>query len=171
MGGGDVGLGDGEVAADHVEGGVPEEALEGEDVHPVAQRLDGADVAEAVAVDAGDAGAQADAVDEPAEDVAGHGQAGRGGDERRERGVAVVAGLEVTPQRLDGARADGHGALAGALAGDGEPGVLEVDGGEAQVAQLAGADAGVEEEEDGLKSRMAYDARRRRSVRVYWWPE
>ena len=26
-------------------------------------------------------------------------------------------------------------------------------------------------EEDGLKSRMAYDARRRRSVRVYWWPK
>ena len=64
----EVGVGQGEVAADHVEGGVAEAALEGEGVPPVSQEHDGEGMAESVDVGVRDAGPLADAAEEAAED-------------------------------------------------------------------------------------------------------
>jgi len=67
VGGFDVGLGDEEVAFDHIEGGVAQGGLERVDVAVVAQVLDGECVAEAVGIDVGDAGALAETVEVGAE--------------------------------------------------------------------------------------------------------
>ena len=67
MGVGGVGLGKFEVTADHFEGGVAEEALEGVDVSAVAEVVDGEGVAKAVGVGFGDAGAFAEGLQVRAE--------------------------------------------------------------------------------------------------------
>lgn len=73
MGGGGIGFGEGEVFADHFEGGVAEEALEGEDVATVAEVLDGKGMAEAVGVDVADVCARTQAHEEVSDGVAVHG--------------------------------------------------------------------------------------------------
>lgn len=67
MGGLDVYLGDGQVALDHLHGGMAQDALEGVDVSAIAKECDGKCVPEAMGMAIGDAGALADALDEVAE--------------------------------------------------------------------------------------------------------
>lgn len=63
MGGRDVGLGEGEVAFDHLEAGVAEECLQGKDIAAVAQVVEGKGMAEAVRVNPGFACSSAEAVE------------------------------------------------------------------------------------------------------------
>ena len=58
-----VDLGDGNVALDHLQGGVAEDALEFEDVAAIAEECDGEGMAEAMGVGVGDVGALAQAAD------------------------------------------------------------------------------------------------------------
>jgi len=62
MGGFDIGLGDGEIAAHHVERGVAENPLQRVNVPLVSQILNRKRVAESVRVHVGDASAPADAL-------------------------------------------------------------------------------------------------------------
>ncbi len=64
MGSGEIGLDDAQVFANHIQAGVPEGGLQGEDVTAVAQELNGECVAEAVGVAIPEFGALAEAVDE-----------------------------------------------------------------------------------------------------------
>jgi len=66
----DVDVGDGEIAFDHFEGGVAEDALQGVNVPLIAKIVDGEGVSEAVGMDLFDAGAQADAQHEFAQHFA-----------------------------------------------------------------------------------------------------
>jgi len=147
---GAVGLGDASVAADHGQVGVAEQVLQSEEVPTAAQVGDGEGVTKAVGVDVGDAGALANAGKLAAQDAAVHRPLIVGGS-NSEEGIAGLGGQtrgEVAPERLDGAFADLDEAVLIAFAVTHEDAIAShVEIVDAQVAQLGGADAGVEEDE------------------------
>lgn len=150
-----VHLGDGDVALDHFECGVAEEALEFEDVAAVAEKVDGECVAEAVGVGIGDAGALAQAIDEGEDAGTGDGGLGSVGEEEVFVEIGVGAGDQVAPNRLGCGGTDGEDSLFDALAGYGEALVAQVDLAQAQAGEIVPvtgefgyAGAGVEEGED-----------------------
>ena len=150
--GGAVDLRDGQVTFHHVEAAVAEELLEGVRIAAVAQICDRKGVAEAVGVDVGDAGAAAEAAQVEGQMAALDGGAVGGGEERSVgRGVATD---QVGPEGFAGKGLDVDDTLAagaGVVArlpedAEGASGLVVVGDGEA--AEFAGADAGVEEDED-----------------------
>ena len=100
-----VGLGDGEVGVDHLEAGMAQQALEGKDVAPVAQKLDGKGVAEAVDGGVWHASAGSDVEDDAAQGVAREGLAVEG-DEKEVVVFRLVAGGTVAPEVLCGVGAE-----------------------------------------------------------------
>jgi len=157
VGVGAVGLDEAEVAFDHFEGGVAEEALEGPGVAVVAEVGDGEGVAEPVGVDVGDAGAVADAFEGEAEVVGPEGAGSVvGADDEQWIGVAggvvLDAGGEVAPEVAGGGFAEVADSLfvvtTAALAADVDGVGGEVEVGDGEAAEFGAADAGVEEEEE-----------------------
>ncbi len=150
----EVGLGEEEVAFDHVEGGVAEDGLEGVDVAAVAQVFDGECVAKAVGMDAVDVGTLSDAVEVGAEVAAIEAVAGGCGEDGGCFVVECVALGEVVVEGEAGAAAEADDtlfALAGghpAFACDAGGALFEVYVADAEVGEFAGADAGVGEGDD-----------------------
>ena len=143
----DVGLDQGEVALDHFESGVTEQALQGVRIAAIAEVVDREGVAEAVNVDAGEAGALADLLKQIKQGVTVKGVAKLGD---KERGVDffIFAGSKVLPNGLAGAGAEGQDALLAALAKDDQVTVAHVAVLDARVAELAGANACIEQQQD-----------------------
>lgn len=147
MGGGQVGLGDVEIVVDHIERGVTEQALKGEDVTAAAQVPDGEGVAEAVGVDVGNAGAFFDTAQHESDGDFGH----------REEKVGWAGGAfffhagDVEPQGASGCIAQydqpGFGFLAGAVGGDEYFTGLEVDVFDLDAEEFANAQACIEQGE------------------------
>jgi len=153
---GDVDFGEAGVAADHLERGVTEQVLERIDVASVAQEVDGECVPEAVRVDVVEAGAPAEAV-EVLGQVAPVEWPVVSVDEEALGAVAVAGGVtgdEVAGEEFGGSWGESHEPLfacsgvEAAFAGDGGGAGRDVDVGDAQFAEFADADAGVEEEEE-----------------------
>lgn len=149
MGGVEVYLGQGDVAFDHLQSGVAEQALEFESVTAVAQEIDSEGVTKTMGVDVLDAGALAQAAEEVAQAGGGDGDQGLGGS-------SVGAGKKVTPNGFEGAGVNGDDALFLPFAGDFDVAVAlvhildeEAGGAVAGVgAEFGGADAGIEEKQD-----------------------
>ena len=97
MGGLDVGLGQDQVALDHLQGGVTEQGLELVGVTAVAKEVDGKGVAKSVRVAVGDGGSLAEAVDELEQGAGGERGAFDGDEEGIPRGVLAAFLLQVAP--------------------------------------------------------------------------
>lgn len=147
MAGVEVGLGEGEVDADGGHVAVAEEELEGEGIATIAEVEDGEGVTEAVGVDVGDASTVSEGDKEFEEAIPGEGLVLVGGDEGAVGGI-VGAGGEVFPEGGGGAWGEGEDAFFGAFAGDFEAAVFGVEVQDAGVAELGGAQAGIQEEAD-----------------------
>lgn len=146
MGAVEIDLGEGEVAFDHVERGVPEQFLEGVGVATVAQVLDGEGVAEAVRVDVSDAGAGSQGAEGLGE-RGGIDAAVVVGAEERFVGFGIGTGGQVAPERLRGAGRIRQGAFAGAFAHDLDALVAVVELVHLEPGQFADAHASVEQEQ------------------------
>lgn len=143
-----IGLGNGEVVAHHVEGGVAEHELERPGVAAIAQEVDSEGMAESVDIDAGDTGALADASERLAQDVAIE-RLGFVGDEEWITGIGILAvGGDIAPEHLTGAGGERDSALTGALAKDLDSAILEIGVHDGQVAEFLGADTCIEEQEN-----------------------
>jgi len=147
VGGLEVGLGEVEVGADHFHSGVTEDDLEGVGIASIAEEADGEGVAKTVGVDVLHTGAASDGGELFEQAVAVHRHV-VGGDEKRFGGDMGFPAGEIFPQRLGDARADGKDAFFGAFAEDFEIEVAGVQIGDAGLAQLIGAQAGIEQQEN-----------------------
>lgn len=147
MGDGEVGFGEAGVGFDHVQGLVAEEVLEGAGVAAVAEEEHGEGVPETVRVDVGDAGALAEAGEEVDQGVTVD-RAAVGDEERLVDGYVSAFGADVAEDEFGGAGADRDHASFAALAGDGDALVAEIGVDDAEAAELGGAHAGVEQDED-----------------------
>ena len=97
----DIDLGNGEIALDHIERGMPEQLLEGEDIAAVAQKLDGKGMAETVGMAVWHVGAVAQGVEQVLETVAGKGAVFIG-DEKVGADIDFIAKSNIAPERLGG---------------------------------------------------------------------
>ncbi len=146
----DIYLGDGEIAADHIERGVAEHGLEGEDIAAVAQVVDGKGVAETVGMDAGDVGAFSKANKQAPEgtpiqrDVRFRAHKAGG----IHAGISGLASGEVAPDGLAGAGIEVRQAFFVALAEDEELASAQVHVLNAQLAEFGGAQASIHQGED-----------------------
>ena len=154
---GAVGADDFEVALDHLQVGVAEEDLEGERVAAIAEIGNGKRMAKAMRMDIGDTGAVTNALEKTAEDV-GVDRAGIVGWANGEKRCILIgvfeAGSEIAPQCPGGTLAKVDHALffiaTAAFAGNVDSVGGEIEVGEGEVAKLAAANPGIEEqEEDG----------------------
>lgn len=154
MSGFDIRLRDRQVAPDHVERGVAEDPLQRVDVPVISQKLNGEGVPEAMRVHPLHAGAGAD----PAQDMMElarieRGPGPPGGEEGSVHGF-IPTGGQVAPDDLAGDGVKGDQALFVAFAHDDEVVRFEVHVADGQAAELAGAEAAVQEEiDDGAIAR------------------
>lgn len=143
----DIGLGDRQVFAHHVHGGMAEHHLQRPGIAAVAEIRYRKSMSEAVRVDIGDFGAIANAIEELKQAVASEWVAVRGS-EKRFVELRLPAQGQVAPKRLAGASAKGQVPLFAEFSEDGDApvfGVYLVDQG---AAELAGAHAGIEQKVD-----------------------
>lgn len=141
----DVGLGNGEVGFDHVQGGMSQDFAQGVDVAAVAEKHHGEAVAEAMRVRVSNAGQSAESVDKLVESVAGKAGslfAEEGGGISR---CIIPRGEDVFHHSAPGLIAERNGTGFVTLTGDGDLAVLAVKIADAQVAQFRRADAGIDQ--------------------------
>lgn len=154
----DVGLGDGEVAFDHFEGGVAEDALEGIDVAAVADVVDGECVAESVDGGVHDAGTPAEGLEPFVEGVAVEFGPQAGDEEGLVGGCIGPVSCDVFPDNLPSTGGEGDVALFGALSENVDGAVAEVDIVDPDLAEFVGPDTCVQEQEQhGLVAVGVFD--------------
>ena len=143
-----VGLGNGGVGADHLQGFVAQRLLQGSGVAAVAQILDGECVAETVRVDAFDAGPLAETFDQLEQRIAGQWDGAETYERRFVDSRFAAFGDDVTGDRFQTGGAQRQGALLAALADDSDAGIPQIDVAQAQLAEFGSPDACVDEYED-----------------------
>ena len=142
-----IDLGQLEVVADHIEGGVAKDALEGECVAAVAQESDGEGMPETVRMAVGHPGALTGSV-EQLEELGAIERAAGVGDEEGSLDRFPFAGDQVLEDSFAGAGRNGDDALTIAFAEGEHIPVAQVHIDDFEAAQLGGAQAGIEQEQD-----------------------
>lgn len=148
----DVNFGEMEVTANHIEGRVAEESLEGVDIAAVAKKLDGKGVAEAVGMGVGDISAGAEVVEQVADGITIHGVV-FDGEEKGFGIVGFVAGGKVAVDLVGSTAGDEDGAGTGFFArtvGMHLNGAVikEIDITDGEAGSFGDTEAGIEEEFD-----------------------